>query len=96
MSPDLANVVLRPAPSLAIVARPERVSIQDLDRLTEPVRILADTAASVWAAVDGTRTVAEVCADLAEAYEVDVAVVEADVLPLLQQLLDEGYLVPTK
>ena len=48
--------------------------------------LLNTTAAAVWAAIDGTATVAEIAALLADLYETDPAAVRDDVKSAVQRL----------
>jgi pyrroloquinoline quinone biosynthesis protein D len=52
-----------------------------------------ENAQAVLCAIDGTRTVAEIVADLAARYEAPVAVIEADVLELLGDLAARGVII---
>jgi hypothetical protein len=53
---------------------------------------LSDTAALVWRAIDGRRTVREVGALLAAEYDVDVEEAVQDVLDMVAELVDLGLL----
>lgn len=52
-----------------------------------------DAAQAVLGAIDGTRTVAAIVADLAARYEAPQAIIEADVLELLGGLAVRGVIV---
>jgi pyrroloquinoline quinone biosynthesis protein D len=62
--------------------------------LLAPERILSpdQTAVAVLQLCDGQRTVEEIAAKLAEEYSAPADVIEADVLELLQDLADKGYI----
>lgn len=53
---------------------------------------LSDTAALIWRALDGRRTVREVGALLATEYDVDAAEAEQDVLEMVTYLTGLGLL----
>ena len=52
------------------------------------------TALEVLRLIDGTRSVTQIAAELAARYAAPQAVIEADILPLLQELSDKGVVVP--
>jgi pyrroloquinoline quinone biosynthesis protein D len=62
--------------------------------LLAPERILSpdQTAVAVLQLCDGQRTVEKIAAKLAEQYSASADVIEADVLELLQDLADKGYI----
>ena len=62
--------------------------------LLAPERILSpdQTAVSVLQLCDGKRSVEEIAAALAKEYSAPVDVIRKDVLDLLQDLADKGYL----
>lgn len=59
-----------------------------------PERILSpdQTAVSVLQLCDGNRTVSDIADALAEEYSAPVDVIHKDVVELLQDLADKGYL----
>lgn len=61
--------------------------------LLAPEKILtpSETAVEVLRLCDGVRPVEEIAADLAKEYEAPVAAILADILPMLQDLADKGY-----
>jgi len=61
--------------------------------LLAPERVLTpdQTAVAVLQLCDGERTVAEIAAKLAEEYSAPTDVIAADILELLQELADKGY-----
>ncbi|RKK04165.1 pyrroloquinoline quinone biosynthesis peptide chaperone PqqD [Pseudoroseomonas wenyumeiae] len=65
-----------------VVLAPERMFIPD------------PTALEVLRLIDGTRSVAQIAEELAARYAAPQAVIEADILPLLQELSDKGVVVP--
>jgi hypothetical protein len=87
------STVWRRAGSAAYVESPERVAVLDLDHPDRPPYVFEGSAAQVWACVDGDRTEAEIVTDLAEAFEVPVEVVTADVRAFVDRLLDLGLIV---
>jgi pyrroloquinoline quinone biosynthesis protein D len=62
--------------------------------LLAPERILTpdQTAVAVLQLCDGNRTVEEIAAKLAEEYSAPADVIAADVVELLQDLADKGYI----
>ena len=81
------------ATSTAYVESPERVVVLDLSHLDLPPYVFEGTAAQVWACLDGDRTEDEIVADLAEAYDAPVAVVEPDVRAFVERLRGLGLIV---
>ncbi|MGH9101613.1 MAG: PqqD family protein [Acidimicrobiales bacterium] len=78
--------------------RPEAPSVE-LDGqvvVYDPVRdellTLNDTASVVWSCCDGSGTVGEIVADLAEAYAAEVPEIRKDVVALLQEWGGRGLL----
>ena len=65
-----------------VVLAPERMFIPD------------PTALEVLRLIDGTRSVTQIAEELAARYAAPQAVIEADILPLLQELSDKGVVVP--
>lgn len=61
--------------------------------LLAPERVLTpdQTAVAVLQLCDGERTVTEIAAKLAEEYSAPVDVIAADIVELLQDLADKGY-----
>jgi pyrroloquinoline quinone biosynthesis protein D len=57
-----------------------------------PERILTpnEQAVEVLRLCDGKRTVAEIATILAESYDAETEAIEADIVPLLQDLVDSG------
>jgi len=62
--------------------------------LLAPERILTpdNTAVAVLQLCDGARTVEDIAAKLADEYSAPADVIAADVLELLQDLADKGYI----
>lgn len=65
-----------------VVLAPERMFIPD------------PTALEVLRLLDGMRSVAQIAEELATRYAAPREVIEADILPLLQELSDKGVVVP--
>ena len=70
-----------------------RVVVLDLERLSEPPRVLADTAASIWRVVDGQRTEEQIVSVVAEAYGLEPAQIRDDVRAFLTELGELGLVV---
>ncbi|MBO1075557.1 pyrroloquinoline quinone biosynthesis peptide chaperone PqqD [Roseomonas marmotae] len=64
-----------------VVLAPERMFVPD------------QTALEVLRLLDGTRSVTQIAEELAARYAAPQAVIEADILPLLQELSDKGVVV---
>ncbi len=62
--------------------------------LLAPERVLTpdQTAVAVLQLCDGTRTVEEIAAKLAEEYSAPADVISKDVVDMLQDLADKGYI----
>jgi PqqD family protein of HPr-rel-A system len=56
------------------------------------VYVLNPTATVVWECLDGSATIDALCAELAEAFSVDVATVREDVLNVVRQFAEQGLL----
>lgn len=77
--------VWRRSPALAAIEGPSRVVLLHLDHVDVPARILEDTAALIWHAIDGLRDSAAIASAVAAAFEVDGAAVQGHV----EQFLDD-------
>ena len=84
--------VWRISADVACVRSPDggRVAVLNLEQ-DVPV-ILAGTAASVWNALDGTRTETELIEDLARAYGTDASAIRGDVVGLIHELSSSGLI----
>ena len=91
--PAGGTVVWRHSTSAAYVESPARAVVVDLDHLDLPPYVFEDSAAQVWACVDGDRTVTEIVTDLAEAYEVPPEAVAPDVRAFVDRLRDLALIV---
>jgi hypothetical protein len=56
------------------------------DEERETVHLLSPTATVLWNCFDGSGTIAEIAADVADAYEVDVAIVCEDIVRTTREL----------
>ncbi|PHK95498.1 pyrroloquinoline quinone biosynthesis peptide chaperone PqqD [Pseudoroseomonas rhizosphaerae] len=65
-----------------VILAPERMFVPDA------------TALEVLRLLDGERSVAQVAEELARRYAAPPGVIEADILPLLQELADKGVVAP--
>lgn len=88
----MTDQVWRVSDDVAFVQNPDggRVAVLHLEQ-DVPV-ILVGTAASVWNALDGTRTEAELIENLARDYGTDAHVIRGDVLTLLHSLSSSGMI----
>ncbi|MET4134164.1 PqqD family protein [Pseudarthrobacter sp. PvP090] len=77
---------------VACVQSPDggRVAVLHLEQ-DVPV-ILAGTAASIWNALDGTRTETELIEDLARGYGTDASAIRGDVMALIDSLSTGGMI----
>jgi hypothetical protein len=87
-------VVWRRATGTAYVDSPERVVVLDLEHLDRAPYVFEGSAAQVWACVDGDRTESDIVTDLAEAFQIPLDVVTADVRQFVDRLADLGLIVP--
>ena len=55
---------------------------------------LNGTARDIWALVDGSASIDDVVATLAQAYRVDRGDIEGDVRVAIDRLVTEGFIVP--
>lgn len=62
------------------------------DTETGSMFVLNDTATLLWRLLDGTVTLRELAADVADEFEVDRATAERDVLALADELAGAGLL----
>ena len=84
--------VLGPAAGVyAVEIEGERVLY---DESHDSLHLLDSIASVVWPLLDGTTPLRETCGELADAFGVEVARVEGDVLALAQRLVDELVLAP--
>ena len=84
--------VWRVSADVACVQSPDggRVAVLHLEQ-DVPV-ILVGTAASVWNALDGTRTETELIEELARAYGTDASAIREDVVGLIHELSSSGLI----
>ncbi len=87
------KTVWRRVEHAAYVDSGERVVVLDLDHLDLPPYVFEGTAAEIWACLDGDRTESEIIDELAEAYQVEAAVVAVDVRQFVDRLRDLGLVV---
>ena len=94
VSPDPGDgTVWRRVEHAAYVDSGERVVVVDLDHLDLPPYVFEGSAAVVWTCLDGDRTESEIVSDLAEAYQVEAAVVAVDVRQFVDRLRTLGLVV---
>jgi len=99
-----AAVVARPPLEAGSVACLARHIVLRLDRVRDrwvilaPERVLVpdDIAVAVLQRLDGQRTISNVADDLAAVYTAPAEVILADILPMLQELADKGFLIATE
>ena len=91
--PPEATTVWRRATRAAYVETDRRAVVLDLDHLDLPPYVFEGTAAVVWTCLDGDRTEGEIIDDLAEAYEVEAAMIAPDVRQFVDRLRSLGLVV---
>lgn len=89
----MSERVWRVSADVACVRSPDggRVAVLNLEQ-DVPV-ILVGTAASVWNALDGTRTETELIEDLARDYGTDASAIHGDVMGLIHDLSTTGMIM---
>jgi pyrroloquinoline quinone biosynthesis protein D len=82
-------------PRLARHARLRHDAVRDRTLLLVPERVLVpdETALEVLGLADGARTIEEIVAALAAKYAAAPELIRGDVLTLLQDLADKGFVV---
>jgi hypothetical protein len=95
MNPDPADTLLetrfKPNPSLADQTLGGKAVVLDYDN--RRILGLNETGSRVWSMLDGTRTLREVCREVARENDVAVEQVVDDVRPFVEQLLERQLLV---
>ncbi|PQZ87772.1 PqqD family protein [Arthrobacter sp. MYb227] len=81
------------SPRLAVVASAEadRFAILHLDA-TQPI-VLTGTGAAIWEALDQAETIRSISALLADAYEVDPAMIQPQIMDFLEQLATQSLII---
>jgi hypothetical protein len=77
--------VWRRSSALAAVESPSRVVLLHLDHVDVPARILEDTGAVIWYAIDGLRDSDAIVSAVAAAFDID----EASIHDQVEQFLDD-------
>ena len=81
------------------IARPEVVQVEVdgevvlYDDSTKAMHRLSPTAGQVWRCLDGSGSLAEIAADLADVYQADRGEILADVVATVRQFGSSGLLV---
>ncbi len=70
-----------------------RVVVLDLDRLSQPPRVLVEPGAVIWRAVDGLRDEAEIVRAVAAEYAIAADQIRDDVRQFLNELEELGLVV---
>jgi hypothetical protein len=78
--------VWRRSPALAAVESPSRVVLLHLDHVDVPARILEDTSAVIWHAIDGLSDSAAIVASVAAQFGIDEAAIHDQVAQFLDDL----------
>lgn len=78
---------------LAQQVAPDDPSLVLLDPQSGKYFTLEAVGTRVWQLCDGTRTISEIAAIMAEEYDESPAVIESDVIELVKELMDEELVV---
>lgn len=94
MSFSAPTMTLESRPALQPRVKFRHDAVRGLWVILAPERILTpnETAADVLRLCNGERTVAEIAAELAATYDADPGTIGADIIPVLQGLVDAGVL----
>lgn len=90
----MSEPVGRQAPTVLSQELGDELSL--FDPATGTAVSLNKTARGIWSLLDGTRTVDDIVANLAQAYRVEPSVIELEVRAALQQLVDAGVVVTSE
>ena len=90
----LVEAASRPALARHVRLRFDAARNRSILLAPERVLSLSDTAVAVLKLCDGSRSVEAIAAALAEDYDAAPADILGDILPVLQDLADKGYLRP--
>jgi len=63
------------------------------DGLTGALHLLDPIATVVWERLDGSMTIGLLAAELAQAFQAETAIVEADIIALVRHLAAQGLLI---
>lgn len=74
-----------------IVIVPLVAGIGDAD---DELYTLNETGAALWRKLDGVRSLRDVAAQLADGFSATLEIIEADVVGLVQELVERGIVVP--
>lgn len=81
-------------PATVLRHNPDRVWRQYLKGVVvEPGIALNETAASLFLRIDGNRTLEQICVDLLEEYDTDLATFSADAVSVATDLLEQGIVL---
>lgn len=78
--------VWRRSPALAAIEAPSRVVLLHLDHIDVPARILEDTSAVIWHAIDGLRDSAAIVSAVADRFGIDEDIIRDQVARFLDDL----------
>jgi hypothetical protein len=81
-----------PAPGIVVEELDDEICLYRSD--IDEVLVLNQTAADVWRLADGTLDVDELISCLAQAYSVGPAEIHPEVVAVVANLVDRGYLAP--
>ena len=91
---------MTPITDTSTIVRAQKLLATDLDEETILMSIeqgayygMEQTARRIWELVETPRTVADLCRQLAEEYDVEPEVCRKDVLAFLEELSSEGLIV---
>jgi hypothetical protein len=87
----VSSLVVTPAETAVAVAVSDEAIV--VDEARGALHLLNPMGALVWRCFDGISSLGDICADLAEAFAMPLATVEAEVGLLTRRLLDEAVAV---
>jgi hypothetical protein len=83
----------RPRPNLDTASRSIDDATYVLDAETSELHAFNEVGGRIWDLIDGERTLQDVTAAIADEYEVEPAVAQADVLEFIQTLQEKGLVL---
>lgn len=86
------DIQSRPRPAEGVVWREGETSVLLLNPSDGRYFALEDSGGRIWTLCDGSRSIAEIARVLHEEYDAPLDAVEADVLELIVELVDEKLL----
>lgn len=88
----MASVPSRPRRNAGVLSRRGADTLVLLDTKGGEYFTLDEVGTRIWELCDGSRTVAEVAAAIAEEYDAPAQTIQTDMLELLNELADAGLI----